>query len=318
MKKNNNFLVWLLVTVVCASLFSSVGAKLDSLGYVSVILIMLMYFSMGLGIDMTVLHKGLTDWKVHLMVQLSLFVIGPLVSFAAFLCITPFVDRFSAIGLVFVGCLPTTITSCVMLTMRSKGNAAAAIYNAVFSQLLGVFVTPFVLSLILRYQIGQVVSVWAVIFSLIQKMILPLILGQLVRKYMKKITTFLGTFPEKFSFYAIFGILFLNLSTVISQGNFYENIRNLAIPLIAACLLYIFMLLLIWFLSGIFHFSVYDRICIAFTGSQKTLGMGVPLASIFFAGNATQITNVTLVIITYYISSILFSVLIVDKLAKQT
>jgi hypothetical protein len=46
--------------------------------------------------------------------------------------------------------------------------------------------------------------------------------------------------------------------------------------------------------------------------------MGVPLAAILFPHNAELISQITIVIIGYYISSLLFSVSIVDALvAKQ-
>ena len=52
-------------------------------------------------------------------------------------------------GLTVLACLPTTVNMCVVLTASAGGNVAAALFNAVVGNALGVVATPALLLLAL-------------------------------------------------------------------------------------------------------------------------------------------------------------------------
>jgi len=81
--------------------------------------------------------------------------------------------------------------------------------------------------------------------------------------------------------------------------------------------MFVLMVHLNWMLSGLARLPLPDRISSAYTGTQKTLAMGVPLATILFPHDAALVSQITIVIIGYYVSSLLFSVIIIEGLIRS-
>ena len=81
-----------------------------------------------------------------------------------------------------LSCLPPTINICVAQTLASGGDMATAIFNAIFGNVMGVFLTP-ILSIWLLGG-GKGVSLLNTLNSLGGVVILPLILGKLMMMVM--------------------------------------------------------------------------------------------------------------------------------------
>ncbi len=316
--KRYSFLLTLGITIALSFLFPLGGQCMsDSLPWLQTALIMAMYFGLGLNTEFSALLGGLSQWRLHVFVQSSLFVVAPLVSYSLFKVLSRGIGSENSIGLLFVGCLPTTITSCIVLTKQSHGNSVGAIYNATLSQILGVFATPLLLSFFLHTEVQGTAPLGSVVLSLAQKILLPLAFGQVVRVSLKRVVRLLGKIPDLVTFYAIFVILYMNLSQVLGTKYFSVGFGLLVYSGIAAVVLFILLLVLSWTMSGLLGFNREDRIASTYTGTQKTLGMGVPLAAIFFAGNPELVSKATIIIIVYYISSLFLSFLLVEKLVKK-
>ena len=82
-------------------------------------------------------------------------------------------------GLLAMSALPTTVNMCVALTRSAGGNEALAIFNAVIGNVLGVVVTPPLLLLLLGASVD--ISIVDAMTKLTKKVIVPLVVGQLVR-----------------------------------------------------------------------------------------------------------------------------------------
>ncbi len=94
-------------------------------------------------------------------------------------------------GLRVLSCLPCTINISVAQTLAAGGNMGTAIFNAIFGNVLGVFLTP----LLCIWMLGasSSVSLFGTLKKLGSIVILPLILGQAAR-YTK-----LGEFQQKYN-----------------------------------------------------------------------------------------------------------------------
>ena len=87
-------------------------------------------------------------------------------------------------GLTVVSCMPPPVSSAVILTKAVGGNDAAAIFNSAFGSFLGIVVTPM---LLLMFMGNSATVPFLDIFStLAVSVVLPLILGQIVRKFVKE------------------------------------------------------------------------------------------------------------------------------------
>jgi len=98
-------------------------------------------------------------------------------------------------GMVICSCLPPTTTSVVVLSKSSGGNEAAAIFNAAFGNMLGVFLSPV---LILTYVgVSGSIDLPTVIFKLALRVMLPIIVGQLIRRSSEAVVDFYNTHKKK-------------------------------------------------------------------------------------------------------------------------
>ena len=86
-------------------------------------------------------------------------------------------------GVYALAVFPTTISSCIVLTQLVRGNAAAAIFNAVLANMLGVFVSPLLLTLLLSTEGAAMpmAEVGRIFLALGAKVLAPFVAGQLIR-----------------------------------------------------------------------------------------------------------------------------------------
>jgi sodium/bile acid cotransporter 7 len=84
---------------------------------------------------------------------------------------------------VVLACLPTTIGSGVALTQSAGGNVAVSLFHAVFSNLAGIAITPF---LIFAYlggtgALGGVGSPSDAVAKLVSAVLVPVVAGMAIR-----------------------------------------------------------------------------------------------------------------------------------------
>jgi solute carrier family 10 (sodium/bile acid cotransporter), member 7 len=95
--------------------------------------IALILFLQGLSLAFEKLKSGASNWKLHIIIQSFTFIV-PLL----------WTSEPTAIrqGLLYLGVLPSTISTSVVLTAVAYGNVAGALFNAVLSNIIGVVLTP--------------------------------------------------------------------------------------------------------------------------------------------------------------------------------
>jgi sodium/bile acid cotransporter 7 len=82
-------------------------------------------------------------------------------------------------GLLALSVLPCTINICVAQTLAAGGNMGTAIFNAIFANVMGVFLTPLLAVWIMGT--GKGVSLLSTLRKLGDVVIVPLVLGQILR-----------------------------------------------------------------------------------------------------------------------------------------
>ena len=98
-----------------------------------------------------VLFANYRRWKIHLFVQLQSFLLTSAIVFAVVsLCATnpDFMDPGLLVGMIFMGCVPTTISSNLKMTKEANGNQALTVVESTLGNILGPFISP---PLILMY-----------------------------------------------------------------------------------------------------------------------------------------------------------------------
>ena len=99
-----------------------------------------------------VLLQNYSRWKIHLFVQGQSFIMTSVIIYGVVsLCATnpAFMDPGLLCGFIFLGCVPTTISSNIVMTKQAHGNQALTVVESTLGNLLGPFVTPLLIEMYL-------------------------------------------------------------------------------------------------------------------------------------------------------------------------
>ena len=144
----SDWFLWAILAVVAiASFFPHLSATLHA-NQVSDYGIFAIFFLYGVNLSVESLRTGLVNWRLHLLVQLSTFVLFPALFIPFRTLCGPWLPPDLQLGFFYLCALPSTISSSVAMTAIARGNVPAAIFNATLSSLLGVFITPALVSLV--------------------------------------------------------------------------------------------------------------------------------------------------------------------------
>ncbi|WP_317167462.1 bile acid:sodium symporter family protein [Arenibacter sp. 6A1] len=312
--KFNGFILALLTAIPVAYVWPT-GANFLHLNQVTDVGIGLIFFFYGLKLSMHTFRAGVSNYKLHLLIHLSTFIIFPLL-------VLPFKSLMVSesaellwVGMFFLSVLPSTVSSSVVMVSIAKGNIPAAIFNASLSGLLGVALTPLWLGLLVDD--AQGVSALSVISKLMLQIVLPLTLGILLHgqfgQLALKNSTLIANFDKTIIVLIVYTSFCLSFLANLFSG---LNITVLFMLCLAILALFFFMLLLINAISNKLGFSTEDRITAIFCGSKKSLVHGSVMAKIMF-GHSANASIYILPVMLYHISQLLIVAYIAQKLGKR-
>src|SRR5580704_3323835 len=153
--KTNGFILGLFAVVLLAFIFPEPAARNGWLhpDLVQNVGIALILFLQGISMPLEKVKKGAGNWKLHLIIQSFTFLVFPLVGIGFGLVlriIWPSEPAAVRDGFLYLCVLPSTVSTSVVLTSVAGGNTAAAILSAAFSNIVGVILTPLLVSLLIH------------------------------------------------------------------------------------------------------------------------------------------------------------------------
>ena len=98
----------------------------------------------------------------------------------------PLVGAALYMGLVYVACLPSTVQSSIAFTSLAGGNVPAAVCSASVSSLLGVFLTPFLVSLLFATDGSGTQVGLDTVLKICYQILLPFVAGQISQPLLRK------------------------------------------------------------------------------------------------------------------------------------
>lgn len=287
------------------------GPELLPLKTITDIGIGLIFFFYGLKLSPVEFKKGFYNYKVHILIQLSTFILFPLLVFAFF----PFFEEGTAsdlwLALFFLAALPSTVSSSIVMISLAKGNIPTAIFNASLSGLIGVVVTPLWMSIFMKdsatFQFSDVFQ------KLFLQVILPLIAGLILQKYF-------GTMARKNSTKISFfdkSVIVLIVYSSFSAAFTTQLFSSLALPDLLKLLgLVVILFFMVYFgigqLAKLMNFSTEDQITAKFAGTKKSLVHGSVMVKIIF-GNSAANALFLLPIMLYHILQLLIIAVFAEK-----
>ena len=132
-----------------AALLPARGIGAVGFGYATDIAIGLLFFLYGARLSPQTALAGARHWRLHLVVFCATYVVFPLLGIAARLLVPTVLSPDLYVGVLFLCCLPSTVQSSIAFTSIARGNVAAAICSASFSNLVGIVLTPILVAVLL-------------------------------------------------------------------------------------------------------------------------------------------------------------------------
>ncbi|XP_031196241.1 sodium/bile acid cotransporter 7 isoform X1 [Mastomys coucha] len=311
------FMVGIVVAIGAAKLKPSVGVNGGPLKpeiTVSYIAVATIFFNSGLSLKTEELTSALVHLRLHLFIQIFTLAFFPATMWLALqlLSVTS-INEWLLKGLQTVGCMPPPVSSAVILTKAVGGNEAAAIFNSAFGSFLGIVVTPVLLLLFL----GSSSSVpFTSIFSqLFMTVVVPLVIGQIVRRYIKD-------WLERKK--PPFGVVSSSVLLMIIYTTFCDTFSNPNIDLDKFSLilvLFIIVSIQLSFMLLTFVFSTRnnsgftpsDTVAIIFCSTHKSLTLGIPMLKIVFAGHE-HLSLISVPLLIYHPAQILLGSVLVPTI----
>jgi sodium/bile acid cotransporter 7 len=281
----DNFTLMLVAVVLLASFLPATGDVASILEKVTTAAVALLFFLHGAKLSRKAVLDGIMHWRLHLFIVLSTFALFPLLGWLLKPVLMPLVSPQIYIGVMFLCVLPSTVQSSIAFVSMARGNIPAAICSASASTLLGVFITPLLVSIFVTEHGASGSFVDAVVKILLQLM-LPFALGHLLQRWVGPFIKAHGKLTKVVDQGSILLVVYTAFSAAVVQGIWKQVSVSTLVGLLVICAVILALaLVLTTFLSRRLGFGKEDEITAVFCGSKKSLVSGVPMAKVLFASS---------------------------------
>lgn len=316
--KKNAFLIKIIFVILLAFIYPPLGLWLApeiTAGWIAVIFIFIMS---GLSLKTTELYNASKRIEFNLAVQVFNLAILPVAVYGltSALKVANLVDDTLADGMVITAALPMTVNMVIVLTKSAGGNEAAAVFNSALGNLLGVFVTPAWILLLL----GQTteISFVATVLKLVYRVIIPLMVGQVIQFNVITVKTFVTKHKPYFKkaqenclvfiVYTVFCKTFRKESES-SAGDIFLVLFLQGVLLVTA------KFLAWYYMALLFRKEPRMRIMGWFGCTHKTVAMGIPLLNAIYGGDP-RLGMYTLPLLVWHPSQLILGTIASPRLEK--
>jgi sodium/bile acid cotransporter 7 len=281
------FLCGMLVATLLSYLFPRFGASGGSMHaeWVINIGVFLVFFLHGINLSSEQIRHGLKNWRLHLMVQSFTFLVFPLIWLLSDKLLGSQVPSLLMLGFFYLCALPSTISSSVALTASAGGNVPAAILNASLSSVLGIFITPLLVSFVMGSGAGGI-DLGSTLLNLCAMLLLPLVLGQLLRPLFGKFFARHKRYTNIADKLVILLLVYAAFCNSMVSGIWQQQGNSVILSaLMGSAMLLAIVLWMTTRTSRALKFSPADEIAAVFCASKMSLAAGAPMAALIFGAN---------------------------------
>ncbi|KAH7065124.1 putative sodium bile acid cotransporter [Macrophomina phaseolina] len=249
-----------------------------------------------------VVHAG--NWRLHMLVQGSSFVLCPLTMWGFVAAIDAGdtggkVDRVVLVGYLLTACIPTTIASNVVMTRAAGGDEAAALVEVLLGNVVGPAVSPaFTVALMPRTEgfamwrdvSGDLSEMYRSVFRLLGLSVyVPLAVGQLVRWRWPDVTarTMQRFQLNKVGTFCLLLLIWSSFSTCFETS----ALQELSTQTVVLIVFFNIGIYLFWTIICFLLARIPDRkqLPSAFADRRRRLGLGIPLVYAMWTEYSTEV-----------------------------
>ena len=253
------FTATLVTVVLLASFFPARGAFVPFFEHLTTAAIALLFFMHGAKLSREAIIAGGSHWRLHLWVMCSTFILFPVLGVLFAWWAPVKVDPMLYSGFIYLCILPATVQSAIAFTSLAGGNVAAAVCSASASSLLGIFVSPLLVGVLMNLHGagGSLEQVGKIMLQLL----LPFVLGHLSRPWIGNWVAKHKKWIGKTDQTSILLVVYSAFSEAVVNGIWHK--------VGLGSLLFIVVIGL-------------GLLAIVICGSKKSLANGIPMANILF------------------------------------
>lgn len=282
----DNFTLALIFAVIAASFFPCEGQTAVAFDWITSFAIGLLFFFHGAKLPREAVLAGMRHWRLHLTVLACTFLMFPVLGIALKPLLLPLVTPDLYMGILFLCVLPSTVQSSIAFTAVAHGNVAAAVVSASASNLIGIFLTPLLVGLLVVVGGASHSSIDSVLGIALQ-LLLPFVAGQIARKWIGRWVDRHKSGLKFIDQGSILLVVYTAFSAAVGQGLWQQlPLLSLGGLFIVSAILLALAMMISTFAARRLGFSKEDEIAIVFCGSKKSLASGVPMAKVLFASHA--------------------------------
>lgn len=277
------FLILMIAAVVLATLFPATGNAADIVSMLGTIGVALLFFGHGAALSHKAIVSGLKQWQLHGFIFATTFIVFPLIVQPLRLVPESILPSDLVLGFIYLGVLPSAISSSIAYTAMARGNVPAAVCNSAGSNVFGLLLTPLLMTIFMRssgsIDLGQALR------DVVIELLLPFGLGQASHRWLGPFLSTRKHWLENYDQSVIVLIIYSAFSQSVTAGLWQVLPPSGLIMAIVLCVV---------LLAGVIGFTMVgsrwlgftreDEIAAVFCGSKKSLASGLPLAQVLFAG----------------------------------
>ncbi len=313
----DRFTILLIGMLVLATFLPVSGQVAHYFNILTTVAIAVLFFLHGAKLSREAVVEGMLHWKMHVLVFTFTFVIFPAIGLVAKPILEPLLGQQLYWGFLFLCFLPSTVQSSIAFTSIARGNVAGAVCSASFSNIIGMLITPILVSYFILGQQQHGFDPMQSIVQIMLLLLLPFVLGQLLRPYIIQYLLKRPSVVRAFDQGSIFMVVYGAFSSAVVAG-LWQQVSGLTLfylTLACSSLLTVVMLLA-WYMPQWLRFNRADQITIFFCSSKKTLASGVPMAQILFIGQPLGI--IVLPIMIFHQIQLMVCAVIANYCAKTS
>lgn len=312
------FILAIIGMIILASIWPSIGIQkgMFSLKSIAGYGVSLIFFFYGLRLSPQKLREGLSNWRLHTVVQLSTFVLFPILILLLMRLFGTNGNELFWLGTFYIAALPSTVSSSVVMVSIAGGNIPAAIFNASISSLIGVFITPLWMGIVLTAS-SQGFDLTDVIIKLIIQVLVPVSLGIILHF---KFGAFADKHRKKMRYFdqsVILLIIYTAFCESFANNMFSEHSAS-DILVLGLCMIALFLFAygIISLISKFMRFNREDKITAVFCGSKKSLVHGTVMSKVLFP-NAAAAGIILLPLMMYHALQLMAASIIAQSMARK-
>lgn len=298
--KLDPFVLAIIISIAVAYFFPFLGASESpvNLDLVNSLGISAIFFFYGLSLNNDAIKNGLKNWRLHLSVQSSTFLIFPLIVLVFYPLVKDTSYQLLWLSFLFMAALPSTVSSSVVMVSMAKGNLPAAIFNASISGIIGIVITPLWLMPFAQKSDVQF-DFTAIYIQLVTEIVIPLALGLLLRRFLMQLAVKYKRELDLFDKFIILLIIYKSFVQSFEENLFNSlKMKDLLLMVVLVLALFFLMYYLTQWISKVLGFNHADRITNQYCGTKKSLIHGAVFSEALFG--QTKIVGVLLLPLMFY------------------